>query len=90
MAPTAVLALVALAGATGSALPEAAATSAASAGVPAPLPQACVTPTTCTVPLNKPLQGAVYKPLFPPTYLMNESTIVIVGTVICNHSSSAP
>ena len=37
-----------------------------------PIPQACATPTTCTVPLNKPL-----KPLFPPTYRMNESTIVM-------------
>ena len=39
---------------------------------PPPLPQPCVTPTTCTVPLYSPL-----KPLFPPTYLMNESTIVM-------------
>jgi hypothetical protein len=37
-----------------------------------PLPQACTTPTTCTVPLNAPLS-----PDFPPSYLMNESTIVM-------------
>ena len=44
-----------------------------------PIPQACATPTTCTVPLNTPL-----KPLFPPTYLMNESTIVMP----CNDGES--
>jgi hypothetical protein len=37
-----------------------------------PIPQACTTPNSCTVPLNTPL-----KPLFSPTYLMNESTIVM-------------
>lgn len=49
------------------------------ASVVSPIPQACTTPTTCTVPLNTPL-----KPLFPPTYLMNESTIVMP----CNDLSS--
>ena len=37
----------------------------------APIPQACATPTTCVVPSNP-----WHKPLFEPTYRMNESTIV--------------
>ena len=44
------------------------------------LPQPCLSPTTCTVPLNPPLT-----PKFKPTWLMNESTIVMP----CNDGSSA-
>jgi hypothetical protein len=36
------------------------------------IPQTCSTPTTCVVPSNP-----WHKPLFPPTYVMNESTIVV-------------
>ena len=75
--------LFALAGGSVGAPPaNAVASLAAAAGGPpsSPLPQPCLTPTTCEVPLIAPLA-----PLFAATWRMNESSIVMP----CNDGASA-